>query len=326
MTRTARALTIEPMRSRLAGGAPHLRRRHRDRRRDARASVPDWNHFDHSHPVNAGSWPSTGGRAGRRLDGARRLFGRRVYAASPGRASTSAAEARGRRRRSALLEALIPASEAAGYWTLLAGVLLDNTASLALHEAVGFRRVGVQQGWAGCARPLARRRPPRAPEPDRRPLRCRRTVEPARQAVEHETLDRASRPRTSSVRRSRPFVALSVVAASTLTSNSPAAAADARRAVVLTTSPSAVKSSTAPAVRSGRRRRSRYGPRRPADRSARGRVGPADPLDHLRVRRAIAAAAWCGPETPPKNSPMISSPTSLSTSPSWSRIAFDPIS
>jgi len=45
-----------------------------------------------------------------------------------------------------LLKALIPASEAIGVWTLLAGVLVDNTASLGLHEAVGFRRVGVQHG------------------------------------------------------------------------------------------------------------------------------------------------------------------------------------
>jgi phosphinothricin acetyltransferase len=43
-----------------------------------------------------------------------------------------------------LLEALIPASEAAGFWTLLAGVMADNAASLALHERVGFARVGVQ--------------------------------------------------------------------------------------------------------------------------------------------------------------------------------------
>ena len=45
----------------------------------------------------------------------------------------------------ALLEALIPASEAAGFWTLLAGVIADNAASLALHERVGFRRIGVQR-------------------------------------------------------------------------------------------------------------------------------------------------------------------------------------
>ena len=45
----------------------------------------------------------------------------------------------------ALLQAVIPASEAAGFWTLLAGVMAENTASLKLHEGVGFRRVGVQR-------------------------------------------------------------------------------------------------------------------------------------------------------------------------------------
>ena len=39
----------------------------------------------------------------------------------------------------------MPASEAAGVWTLLAGVLAENRASLALHERVGFRRIGVQE-------------------------------------------------------------------------------------------------------------------------------------------------------------------------------------
>ena len=45
----------------------------------------------------------------------------------------------------ALLETLIPASEAAGIWTLVAGVQAENAASLALHERVGFRRIGLQE-------------------------------------------------------------------------------------------------------------------------------------------------------------------------------------
>jgi L-amino acid N-acyltransferase YncA len=45
----------------------------------------------------------------------------------------------------ALLEAEIAAADAAGYWTLLAGIFPENTASLALHERAGFRRVGVQE-------------------------------------------------------------------------------------------------------------------------------------------------------------------------------------
>lgn len=44
-----------------------------------------------------------------------------------------------------LLEALIPESERAGVWTLLAGIELENLASLALHARAGFRRIGVHE-------------------------------------------------------------------------------------------------------------------------------------------------------------------------------------
>jgi phosphinothricin acetyltransferase len=54
--------------------------------------------------------------------------------------------ARGRGVGSALLAALVATSEAAGVWTLLAGVLVENVASLALHERAGFRRIGTQEG------------------------------------------------------------------------------------------------------------------------------------------------------------------------------------
>ena len=37
------------------------------------------------------------------------------------------------------------ASEAAGMWTLLAGILSDNAASLAVHRRVGFREIGVNR-------------------------------------------------------------------------------------------------------------------------------------------------------------------------------------
>ena len=53
--------------------------------------------------------------------------------------------ARGRGVGSALLAELVAASEAADVWTLLAGVLVENVASLALHERAGFRRIGVQE-------------------------------------------------------------------------------------------------------------------------------------------------------------------------------------
>lgn len=55
-----------------------------------------------------------------------------------------AERARGTGVGRALLAHLIAASEAAGVWTLLAGVQIENVASLALHERSGFRRIGVQ--------------------------------------------------------------------------------------------------------------------------------------------------------------------------------------
>jgi phosphinothricin acetyltransferase len=55
-----------------------------------------------------------------------------------------AGDARGRGVGRRLLEALVPSSEAAGVWTLMAGIQVENVASLALHRAVGFREIGTQ--------------------------------------------------------------------------------------------------------------------------------------------------------------------------------------
>ena len=53
--------------------------------------------------------------------------------------------ARGRGIGRALLDALIESSEAAGIWTLQAGVFPENLASLKLHRTCGFRVVGVRE-------------------------------------------------------------------------------------------------------------------------------------------------------------------------------------
>ena len=50
--------------------------------------------------------------------------------------------ARGRGIARLLMAALIDSTEAAGIWTIQSGIFPENTASLALHEAVGFRIVG----------------------------------------------------------------------------------------------------------------------------------------------------------------------------------------
>jgi len=44
-----------------------------------------------------------------------------------------------------LLEELVERSEQAGYWTLNAGLFPENEVSLRLHEACGFRLIGVRQ-------------------------------------------------------------------------------------------------------------------------------------------------------------------------------------
>lgn len=53
-----------------------------------------------------------------------------------------AEQARGRSVGKALLAALVTASEAAGLWTLQAGIFPENVASNRLHEGCGFRTVG----------------------------------------------------------------------------------------------------------------------------------------------------------------------------------------
>jgi phosphinothricin acetyltransferase len=56
-----------------------------------------------------------------------------------------AAEEQGQGIGRGLLEALIERSEAAGVWTLQAGIFPENKSSLRLHLGCGFRLVGVRE-------------------------------------------------------------------------------------------------------------------------------------------------------------------------------------
>ena len=146
-------ITIEPM---TAADWPDVRRIYAEGIATGDATLereaPDWSHFDRSHPTECRlvarsttdgvvGWTALGGYSARKVYSG--VAWESVYVAESAR--------RGGVGRS-LLEALIAASEAAGYWTLLAGVLAENGGSLALHERVGFRQIGVQRRLGQDAR------------------------------------------------------------------------------------------------------------------------------------------------------------------------------
>jgi L-amino acid N-acyltransferase YncA len=108
-------------------------------------TVPDWRRWNATHRRECRFVARIGGDiVGWTAIGS--YSSRDVYAGVAWESVYVAAAARGRGVGGALLGALIPASEAAGVWTLIAGVLVENEASLALHERAGFRRIGVQEG------------------------------------------------------------------------------------------------------------------------------------------------------------------------------------
>ncbi len=54
-------------------------------------------------------------------------------------------DARGRGVAAALLKALVASTEAAGIWTIQAGIFPENAASLAVHARAGFRVIGTRE-------------------------------------------------------------------------------------------------------------------------------------------------------------------------------------
>jgi len=107
-------------------------------------SIPDWRAWDAAHRPDC--------RLVARVDGEVAGFvaltpwsARAVYAGVAWESIYVAASRRGQGLGRTLLAAVIEASEAAGIWTLLAGIQVENVASIALHERAGFRRIGVQE-------------------------------------------------------------------------------------------------------------------------------------------------------------------------------------
>jgi L-amino acid N-acyltransferase YncA len=73
------------------------------------------------------------------------VSGRRAYAGVVEHSVYVHPAARGQGAGRRLLDTLIASTEAAGIWTIQSGIFPENTASLALHQAAGFRVVGTRE-------------------------------------------------------------------------------------------------------------------------------------------------------------------------------------
>ena len=107
-------------------------------------TVPTWADWDAAHRSDCRFVARIGGQ----IVGWTALApysGRAVYSGVAWESVYVAAAARGQGIGAALLTRLFPASERAGVWTIMAGIQVENVASLRLHERFGFRRIGVQQ-------------------------------------------------------------------------------------------------------------------------------------------------------------------------------------
>jgi phosphinothricin acetyltransferase len=108
------------------------------------AEVPEWEAWDAAHLDELRLVALVDGEAAG-WTALSPVSGRCVYAGVAEESVYVAEAARGQGVGKALLEELIRRSEAAGIWTIQTGIFPENTASLALHERVGFRVVGVRE-------------------------------------------------------------------------------------------------------------------------------------------------------------------------------------
>jgi L-amino acid N-acyltransferase YncA len=104
-------------------------------------TAPEWEKWDAGHLPEARIVARSDGNVlgWAALSG---VSSRCVYAGVAEVSIYVAERARGRRVGRRLMAQLIADSEAAGIWTLQAGIFPENVASIALHESAGFRIVG----------------------------------------------------------------------------------------------------------------------------------------------------------------------------------------
>jgi len=107
-------------------------------------SVPSWAQWDNTHLPE----PRLVAREGDEILGWAALgpvSRRPCYAGVTENSLYVARSARGRGVGRALLEELVRRADEAGVWTIQAGILGGNDASVALHERCGFRVVGTRE-------------------------------------------------------------------------------------------------------------------------------------------------------------------------------------
>ena len=113
-------------------------------------TAPEWSEWDENHLREC----RFVARAGQTIVGwvaLGRVSTRQVYAGVAEVSVYVAGAARGGGIGSKLLAEVILASEAAGVWTLQAGIFPENGASIHLHQKAGFRVVGVRERMGNLA-------------------------------------------------------------------------------------------------------------------------------------------------------------------------------
>ena len=107
-------------------------------------SAPDWDAWDRGHLTCCRLVARIGGEV-LGWTALSPVSNRRVYAGVAEFSIYVAERARGRGIGTALLKALIEASEREGIWTLQSGIFPENAASLELCRRCGFRIVGTRE-------------------------------------------------------------------------------------------------------------------------------------------------------------------------------------
>lgn len=107
-------------------------------------SAPDWHEWNSSHLADCRIVAlADNGVAG--WAALTPVSGRCVYAGVAEVSVYVDENFRGKGFGTKLLEALIRESESHNLWTLQAGIFPENTASIRIHEALGFRKVGYRE-------------------------------------------------------------------------------------------------------------------------------------------------------------------------------------